>query len=110
MENIEEIRKRLEDAYRKSGKTYAKLEQQTGIGHSIIQRYITGKTKKISLDDFLALCYAIGTDPRTILGWDNEKDNPSTDELIQLTESLSDKDKETVLEYARFVASREQKQ
>lgn len=53
MENIEDIRKRLKAAYDNSKITYDKLEAITGIGHSVINRYLTGKTKKIPLDDFL---------------------------------------------------------
>jgi len=111
MENIEDIRKRLKEAYDKSKTTYDKLESITGIGHSVINRYLTGKTKKIPLDDFLKICYAIGANPRIILGWVDEPINEpaSKAELITVSEQLSPEGNDQLLEYAHFLADRVKK-
>lgn len=112
MENIEDIRKRLKSAYDNSKITYDKLEAITGIGHSVINRYLTGKTKKIPLDDFLKICYAIGADPRIILGWVDEPENEqaSKTELISVSKQLSPSGNEQLLDYARYLADRAKKQ
>ena len=112
MGNIEDIRKRLKDAYDNSKATYDKLGAVTGIGHSVINRYLTGKTKKIPLDDFLKICYAIGADPRIILGWvDEPAEEPvSKAELVAVSEQLSPQGQEKLLDYAHYLADRAEKQ
>ncbi len=58
---MENTVKRLHELYQKSGYSYPKLEQLTGISKSTLQRYFTGKTKKylqiISLLSQISLTY-----------------------------------------------------
>lgn len=110
MTEIEKIRLRLRIAYLKSGMSYKKLEEVTSIGHSVVQRYFSGDTKKIALDDFIKICYAIGNDPREILGWTDKPTEPQVDELTALAKDLPEDERNQVLEYARYLADRAKKQ
>ncbi len=110
MTEIEKIRLRLRIAYLKSGMSYKKLEEVTGVGHSIVQRYFSGETKKIALDDFIKICYAVGCDPRDILGWTDKPTEPKIEELTELAKDLPEAEQNQVLEYARYLADRAKKQ
>ena len=85
MNEINEILKRLQEAQRKSGLSYAMLEKKTGISHSTIQRYITGKSRKVPFADIEKICRALGCDPAEVIGWSDE---PDDDELFDLRDQL----------------------
>lgn len=62
---------RLNEAIRKSGLSYAELENLTGIAKSSIQRYAKGMTQKIPIDNIEALAAALHVTPQYLLLWDD---------------------------------------
>lgn len=76
--DIQGIIERLKDCIDKSGLSYIELEKRTGIAKSSIQRYASGKTKKIPVDSIQAIAKAVGVSDRYIMGWeDNEQNSKS---------------------------------
>ena len=63
---------RINEAIEKSGYSYAELSKITGISKSTLQRYATGETKKIPIDNIEKIAIATNTDSRYLMGWDNE--------------------------------------
>ena len=63
---------RINEAIEKSGYRYAELSKITGISKSTLQRYATGETKKIPIDNIEKIAIATNTDSRYLMGWDNE--------------------------------------
>lgn len=55
-----------------SGKTYADLENETGISRSTIQRYATGKTFKIPFDRIKLLSDVLDVPLNYLIGWDDD--------------------------------------
>lgn len=85
--DIQLIIERLRESIEKSGLSYIELEKRTGIAKSSIQRYASGKTKKIPVDAIQAIAKAVGVSDRYIMGWD---DNEQAEEHIesQLTDDI----------------------
>lgn len=73
MNQDDNIAKRLKYAVEASALSYVELEKKTGIAKSSIQRYTSGKTKKIPIDAVEAISNAIGVSLSWIMGWDEEK-------------------------------------
>lgn len=63
---------RINEAIEKSGYSYVELSKITGISKSTLQRYATGETKKIPIDNIEKIAIATNTDSRYLMGWDNE--------------------------------------
>lgn len=55
--------------------SYAELEQKTGIAKSSIQRYATGKTKKIPIDAVKLIADATNSSAAWVMGWENSTEN-----------------------------------
>lgn len=79
MEQVTNIAKRLKYAVESSSLSYVELEKKTGIAKSSIQRYTSGKTKKIPIDAVEAIASATGFSFSWIMGWDIE--NPKSPEI-----------------------------
>jgi repressor LexA len=74
--NVPDIRaKRINEAIKASGLSYAELEKMTGFSKSSIQRYATGETKKIPVDFIEKLANITNTDVRYLMGWEDEQPN-----------------------------------
>lgn len=73
MDEVEAVVKRLYNAIIKSGYSYAELEKRSGISKSALQRYATGKTKKIPLDVIVTVAPIINVSPAYLMGWEQEK-------------------------------------
>ncbi|MCL2060960.1 MAG: helix-turn-helix transcriptional regulator [Oscillospiraceae bacterium] len=63
------VNDRLRTAISGSRYTYKDLEDLTGIPKSSIQRYATGKTKKIPVSAIMRLAPHLGSTPAALLGW-----------------------------------------
>ena len=63
---------RINEAIEKSGYSYAELSKITGISKSTLQRYATGETKKIPIDNIEKIARATNTDSRYLMGWEDE--------------------------------------
>lgn len=70
MELMRKRAARLNDAIRRSGLSYAELETMTGIAKSSIQRYATGRTQKIPIENIELLAVALKVTPQYLLLWD----------------------------------------
>lgn len=64
---------RLAEAINASGLSYAELEKHTKIAKSSLQRYATGKTKKIPIDAIQVIAKATGTSAAWIMGCTDEE-------------------------------------
>lgn len=80
-----EISKRLSKVISDSNKSYADLEKETNIAKSSIQRYATGKTKKIPIDAVEKIAKATNSSASWIMGWsqaETEKKNDAIADII----------------------------
>lgn len=78
METMKKRAERLYSAISKSGLSYAELESLTGIAKSSIQRYATGRTRKIPIENIEALAVPLNVTPQYLLLWDEpqQKNTP----------------------------------
>ena len=65
---MNEISKRLQQYYERSGLSYTDLAARTGVPKSALQRYISGTTEKIPMDRLEKLAYALDTTPQILMG------------------------------------------
>lgn len=83
-----ELCKRLSEVISSSGLSYADLEKKTNIAKSSIQRYATGKTKKIPIDAVKSIADATGSSAAWIMGWTDgetqKKNDIITDIILRL--------------------------
>ena len=79
-----ELCKRLSSAISNSNLSYAELEKRTNIPKSSIQRYATGKTKKIPIDAVKLIADATGSSASWIMGWskETEKKNDTISDIV----------------------------
>lgn len=77
---------RLQELFRKSGKSYDELAKETGIPKSTLQRYITGETGKIPVDRLECIAACLGSTAKAILGW--VPDDDESDRIQRISQSL----------------------
>ena len=70
---MNDVSRRLKEAFDRSGLSYGELSDKTGIAKSVLQRYLTGATEKIPLSRMEAMAKALGVSASYIMGW---QDNP----------------------------------
>lgn len=70
--------------------SYQELEKLTGIKKSSLQRYASGATTKIPLDVIEKLSIAFNVSQAYLMGWDEEKDDPSEPQLTGVDKELFD--------------------
>lgn len=63
------IRQRILEAMTSEGITYEQLGEKTGVAKSSINRWVTGKTQKFSLDNIVKICKVLSLDVPAVLGW-----------------------------------------
>ena len=63
------IRQRILEAMTSERITYEQLGEKTGVAKSSINRWVTGKTQKFSLDNIVKVCKALSLDVAAVLGW-----------------------------------------
>ena len=51
--------------------SYGELSGLTGIPKSALQRYVTGETPKIPIDRIELIAFALGVDPKHLIGWES---------------------------------------
>jgi transcriptional regulator with XRE-family HTH domain len=69
---MEEVLQRIKQVILDSGLSYVDLEKRTGIAKSSLQRYATGKTKKIPLNAVELIAKATNSSASWIMGWSDE--------------------------------------
>lgn len=70
---MDEIRKRLYDAYKEKGLSYAELEEKTGIPAATINRYVEGKTQTVPTVRMEKLAKALDVDMFYLIGFTDTK-------------------------------------
>lgn len=76
--------KRLAEAITASELSYVELERRTNIAKSSLQRYATGKTKKIPIDAIQVIAKATGTSAAWIMGWTDESTQKKNDGIADI--------------------------
>lgn len=76
------VAQRLSRVIELSGYSYAQLEQLTGIPKSTLQRYATGKTKKIPFDCIQKIATATNSDLKYLTGAESEVLQGTTLDMI----------------------------
>ena len=66
MVTLDQIRERLQEAIRQSGKSQTAIAKQIGIGQQTISEYLHGKSMP-ALDTFANLCAVLDVEPAYIL-------------------------------------------
>lgn len=62
---------RLRQAFFQRGISYGDLAKATGIGKSVLQRYIVGETQKIPTQRLVSIAQALDVSPAALLGWED---------------------------------------
>jgi transcriptional regulator with XRE-family HTH domain len=89
---MEEVLQRIKQVILDSGLSYVDLEKRTGIAKSSLQRYATGKTKKIPLNAVELIAKATNSSASWIMGWSDEniplytKEDAVSDIFVRLRE------------------------
>ena len=105
---------RLAAAVKSSGLSFVRLEEKTGVPKSSIQRYVTGKTRKIPIDNVKKIAEACGVSAEYIMGWSEPEIDTSVDEedikfaLFSGADEVTDEMWQRVKEFARMVQQAEQ--
>ena len=131
---MDERAERIKEAIRKKGISYAELERLTGVSHSALQRYASGKTKKIPIDVIEKIADATGVTARYLMCWDEQegqKENATdiivdrnsklfvsfshvaddfAEALLKELDRLSDDELNQVYSFAKFLALRDEKE
>lgn len=130
---MDERAERIKEAIRKKGISYAELERLTGVSHSALQRYASGKTKKIPIDVIEKIANATGVTARYLMCWDEQegqKENATDNDdgrkklfisynqassdfaeaLLKELDRLSDDELNQVYSFAKFLALRSEKE
>lgn len=71
------IAERLAHAIDKSGLSYRKISELSGVAKSAVQRYAKMETEKIPVDRLKAIANAIGADSAYIMGWTDAHETDS---------------------------------
>lgn len=104
MSNINIVIKRLQECVSKSGLSYMELEKRTKTAKSSIQRYVSGKTKKIPIDFIVAVAPHLNTTVEYLMGWeDNESENKEQNDIMSDFLSLSEEDQKKAIEYIKLL-------
>ena len=102
-----EFKDRLEQAIKYSGMNAAELSKKSGIAPSEISRYRQGKYEP-KLQKLYALSVALNVSPSWLMGFDLEENRESLDvALLSLWSKLTDDQKEAVIDYMQYIASRQ---
>lgn len=57
----------------RQGVSYRQLSERTGIPSSVLQRYVTNNTNKMSIDYFEQIATALGVSPLYLMGWTDDE-------------------------------------
>ena len=99
---MDERNKKIAESIEKSGYSYAELSELTGISKSTLQRYATGETKKIPIDNIERIAKATKTDPRYLMGWEQSTHgSDSADSTIKKEDPPLDATESEILILAR---------
>lgn len=102
---------RIKALIEKSDLSYQELEKLTGVKKSSLQRYASGVTTKIPLDVIEKLATAFNVSQEYLMGWDENKNDPSEPqltgvdkELWEVLKLIPEEQKKLILEMGRAFA------
>lgn len=108
-----ERRHRLNAVVKERHLTLQEIEKLTGVGKSIVQRYLSGETKKIPIDFFEKMARITNVPVEYLTCFDKEKTAPietNRDGLTEVLKKLSKDNEELVKDYADLLLLRQQSQ
>lgn len=70
---MDKRRLRIRELMERSGVSYRMLAERTGIPSSVLQRYVTNNTNKMSIDYFEQIATALGVSPLYLMGWTDDE-------------------------------------
>lgn len=99
-----DIRTRLKQRLTLTGKTARAASIAAGYNTHFLQKYLSGETSSLSAEALLALADVLETSPEwLLLGRGPEDLAPGASELLSIYTDLSEGDRKSLLDYARFV-------
>lgn len=103
--------KRMKEAIKTAQLSYMQLEKLTGVSHSTLQRYLTGKTNRIPLSAVEKIANATGVSAQWIMGWElpdnaEQSDDELDREIIEGYSRLSEENKKIVSDLIEVLLSR----
>lgn len=108
-----ERRHRLNAVVKERHLTLQEIEKLTGVGKSIVQRYLSGETKKIPIDFFEKMARITNVPVEYLTCFDKEKTAPietNRDGLTEVLKKLSKDNEELVKDYADLLLLKQQSQ
>lgn len=108
MKDAKIIAEELESVRQERGLSYMDLEKRTGLSHSTIQRYLSRKSKKLSVDHMAIIASAMGLDPKQVIGWTGDDTPrpplmPEEAQLLSMTRKMTQEEKQRVLNVMRLM-------
>lgn len=70
---MDKRRLRIREIMERQGVSYRQLSERTGIPSSVLQRYVTNNTNKMSIDYFEQIATALGVSPLYLMGWTDDE-------------------------------------
>lgn len=110
---MDKRRQRIRELMNKRGFTYRELAEKTNIPSSVLQRYVSGKTNKMSIDYFELIAAALGVSPGTLMGWKEEQHLDKSQDCFtsknsqSLSANVSSHEYELIKKY-RLLSAKEQ--
>lgn len=98
--------KRMKEAIKTAQLSYMQLEKLTGVSHSTLQRYLTGKTNRIPLSAVEKIANATGVSAQWIMGWElpDNFEQSENEELFNIFSSLPEDRQQIVADLIRTLS------
>lgn len=98
--------KRMKEAIKTAQLSYMQLEKLTGVSHSTLQRYLTGKTNRIPLSAVEKIANATGVSAQWIMGWElpDNAEQSENEELFNIFSSLPEDRQQIVADLIRTLS------
>lgn len=92
---------RIKESRLLKGMTQEELGAYLGVGKSTINKYEMGKIK-VPSDNIEIIAKALGVSPSYLMGWDEEEETETDDELLALISNFDEEAKNFVLAFAKM--------
>lgn len=93
------------------GLTMEDVAKGVGVSKATVQRWESGEIANVRRDKIAALANTLNTTPSYLMGWDDEIEKYSDEELdnaiIQVFNRLSEEKQKQALDYLTFLASQD---
>ena len=106
---MDKRRLRIRDLMDRQDLSYRQLEALTGIPSSVLQRYVTNNTNKMSIDYFELIAKALGVSPVYLAGWTDDENysikNNIPSHMQQIFDNLNKDGQDKLIEYGNDLAA-----